>query len=202
MAQHHNIMGWENPMRAVIRSAIFRLVLSTALVAAPSLAHADAGATADQVITHAKSEAAAEHKNILLTFGASWCGNCHLFDKFLADPVIHSILAKAFVFADLTTGEHPNDKHHANIPGGEKLQAELGGKTAGWPYIVMLDPEGKLLADSTRPANLGHGGNIGYPVAPYEIDWFMEMLQKSAPSMSGQDTATIRNWLTTHSGKH
>ena len=75
----------------------------------------------------------------------------------------------------------------------------LGGKNAGYPYIVMLDPKGNLIADSIRPADQGHGGNIGYPVAPYEIDWFMEMLKKAGPSLSAHDTESIRNWLTTHS---
>jgi len=187
------------------RSAILRGTLLVALAYLPSLAFAavsDDGASADEVMTHAKTQAASEHKNILLIFGASWCVNCRLFDKFLADPAIHPIMDKAFVFVDMNTGESPTDKRHANLPGGEKLQASLGGKRAGWPYIVMLDSNGRLLADSTRPENRGHGGNIGYPAEPYEIDWFIEMMKKAEPSLSTQDTATVRNWLTIHSKAH
>jgi len=181
-----------------------RLILSAAFSLVPSAAHAalpDAGATAADVMTATEHRAAAEHKNILLTFGASWCSNCRLFDKFLADPTIRPIIDKAFVLADLDTGELPSDRRHANIPGGEKLQTSLGGKDAGYPYIVMLDPAGKLLAGSARPASLSHPSNIGYPVAPWEIDWFMDMLKKSAPILTPGDTATIRTWLNTHAPK-
>jgi hypothetical protein len=149
-------------------------------------------------MTQVKSQAAAGHKNILVTFGASWCVNCRLFDKFLADPAIHPILAKVFVFTDLDTGEMESDTRHANIPGGQKLQAALGGKDSGYPYIVMLDPEGSPIVNSIAPGDTGHAGNIGYPVKSYEIDWFMEMLKKSAPTLSAQETGTIRGWLTKH----
>jgi len=188
--------------RFVLPPVLLSTVLFTTLAAVPALAAAtDAGANADAVMTQAKKKAAAEHKNILVTFGASWCGNCRLFDKFLADPEIRPIMEKLFVFTDLDTGEMANDTKHANIPGGVKLQAALGGKDAGYPYIAMVDPNGNLLASSIAPGSGSSGGNIGYPFLPSEVDWFMEMLKKSAPSLSPQDAATIRNWLTAH-GKH
>ena len=149
-----------------------------------------------------KRQAASSHKNILLSFGASWCVNCRLFDKFLADPAIHPIMEKAFVNADLNTGERDGDKRHSNIPGGQKLQASLGGKDSGYPYLVMLDPSGRPIVDSIAPGDYGHPGNIGYPVAPWEIDWFLDMLKKSAPTLTPQDTATIRTWLSTHGPGH
>jgi hypothetical protein len=179
-----------------------RIVLSVALIGttAPAYAAAPAGeANADEVMAGAKTQAAAEHKNILLSFSASWCGNCRLFDAFLADPKIRPILDKAFVFADLDTGERPDDRRHANIPGGREIMDALGGKTAGYPYLVMVDPRGEPIADSRRPTNLAHPGNIGYPDAAWEIDWFMEMLKKAAPSLSSRETATLRSWLTAHS---
>jgi thiol-disulfide isomerase/thioredoxin len=187
------------------RSIVLSVFFSVALAAAPAFGQVtapDSAATAETVMKHVKSQAAAEHKNVLLAFGASWCGNCRLFDKFLSDPTIHPIMDKAFVFADLNTGERADDKRHSNIPGGVELQASLGGKDAGYPYITMLDPRGNLISDSIRPAVLGHGGNTGYPDAPYEIDWFIEMLKKAAPSLSAQDLATVHNWLTTHSSQH
>lgn len=188
-------------MHLLARSTFLRITLAVALCGCPVMLHASPP-DADAVMAHARSQAAAEHKNILIAFGASWCGNCRLFDRFLADPSIHPIMDKAFIFVDLNTGERENDPKHANIPGGQKLQASLGGKEAGYPYIAMVDPAGSLLADSTRPASLGHGGNIGYPDASYEIDWFVEMLKKGAPALSAQETASIRNWLTAHSSHH
>jgi thiol-disulfide isomerase/thioredoxin len=188
-----------------IRSAILQVFLAAAFLTTNAFAQStvtSAGANAEEVLTQLKSRAAARHKNILLTFGASWCGNCHLFDRFLADPKIRPILDKAFVFADLDAGERPGDRRHANLPGAQELQSSLGGKNAGYPYIVMLDPSGNLIASSLRPVGQGSGENIGYPDASYEIDWFMEMLKKAAPSLSAQDSASIRAWLTAHSSTH
>jgi len=173
--------------------------------AVPAITHArtpDAVETADEAMAHLKSDAAAEHKNILLSFGASWCINCRLFDKFLADPAIRPILDRAFVFADLNTGERPGDNRHPNIPGGQKLEASLGGRNAGYPYIVMLDPNGNLIASSIAPSVHGRGGNIGYPASRDEIDWFMDMLKKADPALSTGESATVRNWLITHSPVH
>jgi hypothetical protein len=192
-------------MRIPARFAFLPIVLTAALVLAPTLARSatpDPGANADAVMTQVKRQAASSHKNILLSFGASWCVNCRLFDKFLADPAIHPIIDKAFIYADLNTGERDGDNRHSNIPGGQQLQASLGGKDSGYPYIVMLDPSGKPIVDSIAPAGLGHPGNIGYPAASYEVDWFMEMLKKAAPSLTAEDTATIRAWLTKHGSNH
>jgi thiol-disulfide isomerase/thioredoxin len=192
----------EHAMSFPTHSSILRIVLAASLLGSPTLARSaapDAETTADEVMTRVKTQADTDHKKILLTFGASWCGNCRLFDRFLADPKIHAIMSKEFVFADLDTGEHSDDKRHANIPGGPELQSSLGGKSSGYPYIVMIDSTGRLIANSLRPVSPGKAQNIGYPDAPYEIDWFMEMLKTAAPAMSPQDTATIRSWLKAHS---
>jgi thiol-disulfide isomerase/thioredoxin len=185
---------------------ILRVLLSTILVTTSAFAQSaapHAGASADEILTQLKSQAAAEHKNILISFGASWCGNCHMFDKFLADPAIHPILDKAFVFGDLISGEREGDKRHANTPGAQKLEELLGGKDVGVPFIVLLDASGSPITNSLRPNGHGNSDNIGYPDASYEIDWFMQMLKKAAPTLSAQDSATIRNWLTAHSSsKH
>ena len=73
----------------------------------------------------------------------------------------------------------------------------LGGKDAGFPFIIMLDATGRPLVDSLRPTPKGKE-NIGYPDSPAEIDWFMTMVQKSAPSLTPQEMATLRSWLKSH----
>jgi hypothetical protein len=191
------------PLR--IHLNLLRAVLLAAVVSTPAFAQSappSAAADADAIIALLKSQAAAGHKDILLTFGASWCGNCRKFDKFLADPAIHPILDRAFVFGDMASGERSTDKRHTNTPGAVALQSTFGGNDAGYPFIVMLDANGRLIANSLRPTGHGSTENTGYPDAPYEIDWFMVMLKSAVPTLSAQDAAIIRNWLSAHSSSH
>jgi hypothetical protein len=187
---------WHGGVLVVMGSAM--VVLPGARAAAP-----DGGPSAAAILHQAEEQAQAEHKNILLTFGASWCVNCRLYDRFLADPEMHAVLSRAFVFASMDTGEQPRDTKHANTPGGLAFEDSVGGKDAGWPFLVVLNAEGKPIVNSDRP-NAGpkpSDGNIGYPVAPEEVAWFVEMLRRGAPGMSEQDLASVRTWLKTHGPK-
>jgi thiol-disulfide isomerase/thioredoxin len=151
---------------------------------------------AEEVMAQAKTKAAAEHKNILLVFSASWCGPCRLFEAFLRDPATGPIMDKYFVTARLDVGERPDDKRHSNSPGAEAFRSSLHGADAGYPFIVMLNSTGKVIVNSYRPVKgNGKGENIGYPALPVEIDWFMKMLQQAAPAFSSQETKTIQTWL-------
>ncbi|HEV2134049.1 MAG TPA: thioredoxin family protein [Terracidiphilus sp.] len=171
-----------------------------ALGAAPFALHAakpHAGPSAAQILDRAESQARAEHKNILLAFGASWCSNCRLYDRMLADASMHAILSPHFVFTTMDTGEHPNDHRHANTPGAVDFENSIGGKDAGWPFLVILNSGGKPIVDSYRPDPKSKtGDNIGYPVLPQEVDWFVEMLRRGAPSLSQNELASVHAWLT------
>ncbi|HEV2326039.1 MAG TPA: thioredoxin family protein [Terracidiphilus sp.] len=179
--------------------------LAITLSASPFLLRAakpDAGPSAAQILEHAESQARAEHKNILLEFGASWCINCKLYDRMLADASMHAILGPHFVFTTMDTGERANDARHANTRGAVELENSIGGKDAGWPYLVILSAEGKPIVDSFRPDPKSKtGDNIGYPVLPEEVDWFIVMLHRGAPSISEQDLASVHAWLTAQAAK-
>lgn len=99
----------------------------------------------------------------------------------------------------LAKGEGPwPDKRHANIPGGEQVEAQLGGAGAGYPFLAVVRPDGRLVTNSMRPVG-GHAENTGYPDSSEEIGWFMEMLKRSAPGLSGQEMASVQAWLKAHS---
>ncbi|HVT96902.1 MAG TPA: thioredoxin family protein [Acidobacteriaceae bacterium] len=193
------ILSWlrrRSSSRALLLAYV-SIVLPLAARAAPP----DPGPSAAEILHRVEERAKAEHKNILLDFDASWCGNCKLYDRFREDPQMRPLLSRAFVFATMDTGERSSDTQHADTPGGAAFEDSIGGKDAGWPFLVMLDANGKPLVDSNRPDRTSRSGrsNVGYPAAPEEVDWFIEMLRRGAPSLSQQDLASVHAWLTAHS---
>ena len=99
------------------------------------------------------------------------------------------------MLAHVTVQEH-GDKQGANTPGGNELYKRLGGSD-GIPFFAFLDPQGGTIVNSIRPKDPDgkHGGNIGHPVQPYEIDYFMTMLAKAAPHMTPEERSTIEKKL-------
>lgn len=156
------------------------------------------GPSATEILRRAESQARAGHKKIMVEFDASWCINCKLYDRLLNDPSMKTILSRHFVFATVDTGESPRDNMHTDTPGGVSFENSIGGENAGWPFLVILDADGRPIVDSYRPDPKSKTGrnNIGYPEAPGEIDWFIEMLRRGAPSISQRDLASVRAWLT------
>jgi len=177
-----------------LRRILFCIAACFLAAGIPAPAQQNAG----EILAHANAEAAAAHKNVMMVFSASWCTPCHMFDAFLTDPETGPIMRKHFAIARFDVGEKPGDKKHADTPGAEKLRASLGGADAGYPYLIALDPSGQVLVNSYRPVEGKPGNadtNIGYPYLHVEIDWFMEMLRRSAPAMSAEETHAVRSWL-------
>jgi thiol-disulfide isomerase/thioredoxin len=153
--------------------------------------------TANDLFASAKAEAKTEHKNVLLVFSASWCGPCKLYERFLEDPAMKSITEKAFVVQRIDVGERPEDSRHSDTPGGAALRSSLGAdREPGFPFLVMTDDEGNPIINSYR--NGDKDGNIGYPALPAEIDWYLVMLKRAAPSLSSDDLVATRTWLRKH----
>jgi hypothetical protein len=91
--------------------------------------------------------------------------------------------------------EERGDKAALNTPGGVELEKLLGG-SAGLPFFAFLDSHGGLIVNSIAPGQGGKKGeNIGHPMQPSEIDWFLAMLHKGAPKMTPEETAAIEKWL-------
>ncbi len=163
------------------------LLVLALLAAVPSVAGAEAP-TASQVLASAKAKAAAEHKAIFVHFGASWCGWCRRLDAFLERPDIKPVFERYFVPVKLVVQENAKNQALEN-PGAEGLLKELGGPS-GLPYSAFLDARGASIVNSKLD-----GDNIGYPAQPREIGYFVQMMKKAAPKMSGDDLKTIETAL-------
>ena len=73
---------------------------------------------------------------------------------------------------------------------------KVGGKNGGLPFIAFLDAKGQLIVNGNRPVEgKPDGANIGHPFAPEEVSWFITMLKKAAPKITGQESGTIEGWL-------
>jgi hypothetical protein len=102
---------------------------------------------------------------------------------------------KYFVPAWLTVQENA-DKTPLNTPGGEEVMARLGGKDAGLPFFAFLNAKGDSIVNSLRPvAGKPKPENIGHPFQPEEVDWFIVMVKKAAPSMPPDETKVLEEWL-------
>jgi len=172
-----------------------RILAMTVLLTAPALA-AQTPRSAEHVLSDAKARAAEQRKNIFLIFGASWCAPCRMLEKFLYARETRPILDKYFVIAELSILEELGKKPELNSPGAAELAADLGGKSSGVPFIVFLNERGQPIVSSNRPGeDAPGGGNVGYPVTPQEIEWFMSMLKKSVPSFTETEARVIESWL-------
>lgn len=147
-----------------------------------------AAPSADELLAAAKAKALAEHKAIFIHFGASWCIWCKRLDAFLDKPEIKTVFEKYFVPVKLVVQENEKNKALEN-PGAGALLAKLGGP-GGLPYSAFLDAQGALIANSKRD-----GQNIGYPGAPEEIAWFLNMIKQAAPTITETDLKTIETAL-------
>jgi thiol-disulfide isomerase/thioredoxin len=151
--------------------------------AVPSSAEAMRAARA--LVDEAMDVARAQDKTVLVVFGASWCGPCRRLDQFLGAPEIAPIIGAHFVLVHLDVDE--KDASLEN-PGADELKAQLGGGSP-IPYYCFLDREGKRLADSRNPDDIGFPSTLG------EIGAFDALLQRVEPRMTESERGRIKRKL-------
>ena len=88
-------------------------------------------------IASAVTKADSKGENIILIFGANWCGDCHALHDQMQRPELASIIEKNFVVVEIDLGRWDKnldlaDQYHVPIK-------------RGIPALAVLDPHGKLL---------------------------------------------------------
>lgn len=149
-------------------------------------------ASAEEVIKEAKAEAAKTDRNIFVLFHASWCVWCHRMDTAMNDKTIQSFFNKNYVITHLTLDESAGKKNLEN-PGAAALRTKYHGDQQGIPYWFIIDKNGKLLADSRLHSEAGEvtGNNVGCPVQPDEVAYFIKVL-KNTSHLSAAQLALIQ----------
>lgn len=101
----------------------------------------DVEADGTDLVQAAVVKAKAEHKRILVDFGANWCPWCHrLHHTFESDATVSSELAKDYVVVMVDVNTRHGVKRNAD------LNQRLGNPIHyGLPVLVVLDSDGTLL---------------------------------------------------------
>jgi thioredoxin-related protein len=137
--------------------------------------------TAREAVDAALKTAKAEEKNVLLTFGAAWCGWCHRFEDYLLEPEAKALLEKAYVLTKIDT---------SRMAGAEDLLNKYKEEGGGIPWFAILDANGEKLITSSAP-----WGNIGYPLEPEGAAYFAEIIEETAPGLSEKEHARLSELL-------
>ena len=114
-----------------------------------------------------------------------------MLDKFIEAEEVKPILGKYFVVAHLTLSDKVGNA------GASKVLDKLGGNNQGLPFFAFLNGKGELIVNSRRNG----ADNIGYPAEPNEIDWFMVMVKKAAPTMSEAEAKVLETKLRNYKKK-
>ncbi len=130
-----------------IHQRMISVSLALAVVAAGAVSSARENARQKQIynetadahveIKEALEKAKAEHKRVIVVFGANWCFDCHVLDDAFHRPELASIIAANYEVV------------HVDIGKGEKNQ-DLMNKydvpmKRGIPGVAVLDSNGKLV---------------------------------------------------------
>jgi thioredoxin 1 len=88
-------------------------------------------------IKEALQKAAAEHKRVIVVFGANWCYDCHVLDKAFHRSDLAPIIAANYEIVHVDIGK--GDKNQDLMK-----QYEVPMKR-GIPGLAVLDPDGKVV---------------------------------------------------------
>jgi hypothetical protein len=97
-----------------------------------------AGVDAHAEVREAEQKAAAEHKRLLLVFGANWCYDCHVLDLAFQRPDLAPILALGYEVVHVDLGE--DEKKNADLV--KQFDVPLD---KGIPVLAVAESDGSLV---------------------------------------------------------
>ena len=108
-------------------------------------------------------------KNIVLIFGANWCGDCRALDAQMHKPELASIIEKSFVIVKIDLGREDKnldlaDQYHVPIK-------------HGIPALAVLDSRGNLLYAMDQ-GQFADARNMSYEsIKAFFVQWKPEVIE-------------------------
>lgn len=128
----------------------------------------------------AKARAKRENKRLLIQETAVWCGPCHRLAIFLDKN--RQLWEKDYLWVRM-------DIRWSQA--SEIMKALRREAQGGYPWVAVLDADGKVLATS----NNADGANIGFPSELDEIAHFVKMFRSTAQRMTDNDFLQLKKSL-------
>ena len=100
----------------------------------------DPRANANAAITQALTQATADHKRVLLDFGADWCPDCQVLAQLFEDPQVKPYLDANYHVVRIDVGQWDNNLDIAKRYGDPIAK--------GIPAVVILDPDGQTISST------------------------------------------------------
>jgi thioredoxin 1 len=139
----------EKAMNRTLLAVVLALFALTTAVAADWPYDEKANASAD--VQHALAAARADHKKVLLVFGANWCPDCRALDKAMKGSS-QSLIASKFEVVKIDVG---------NFDKNLDLASRYGDPIDnGIPSIVVLSADDRVLY-STKAGELANARSMG-----------------------------------------
>lgn len=124
--------------------------LSASAPALKPVYNEQADARAD--LNQALSAANAQHKNVLVVFGANWCGDCRALDRKMSEGQLAAHVAKRLVVLKVDVGRFNRNTD---------LAAQMGvSLKKGIPAVAVLKSDGEVLR-ATNGGELADARNMG-----------------------------------------
>jgi len=92
---------------------------------------------AKEEVSAARKQAIAEHKFLMVTFGANWCMDCRNLHRQLHSDEVAAYTEGLFEFVNVDVGKFNQNRHVAN---------ELGvSLSRGIPVAIFFNPDGQII---------------------------------------------------------
>ena len=151
-----------------------KALLTCLLFCAAFICFAQNVSTTENILLTGYKQAAKENKNVFVIFQASWCGWCKKMDASMNDATTKKYFDDNYITVHLTVQESTANKN-LETPGAAEFMKTLNAVTAGLPFFVILNNDGKVLGDS-----FVNGQNIGCPASQTEVENFIILLKKTS----------------------